>query len=152
MNYIEPTLETILTHLDKLKPTTEPIWGSMSAQRMVEHLSDSLKMAVGQNVFPLEIPEDRIPRMKEFLFSDKPMAKNIEVAFANKNEKLRCDDLELAIDELTENWLEFEEYFSENDLVTSVHPYYGEMNFEEWNRLHSKHITHHLNQFGLIQE
>ena len=152
MNFIEPTLETILTYLNKLKPTTQPLWGSMTSQRMVEHLSDSLKMAVGQNVFPLEIPQDRIPRMKEFLFSDKPMAKNIEVLFAKKNEKLRCDDLEFAIDELTENWLEFEEYFAQNDSSTAVHPYYGELNFEEWNRLHSKHFTHHLHQFGLIQE
>ena len=115
MNFIEPSLETILTHLENVESTTQPLWGSMSAQRMVEHLSDSLKMAVGQNVFPLEVQEDRIPKMKEFLLSDKPMAKNIEVPFAKKNETLRCSDLELAIDELAENWVEFEEYFSEND-------------------------------------
>jgi hypothetical protein len=121
----------------------------MSAQRMVEHLSDSLKMAVGQNVHPLEIPEDRIPRMKEFLFSDKPMAKNIEVPFAKKEEVLRCEEFELAIDEFAENWVEFEEFFSENEDVTTLHPFYGNLNFDEWKRLHAKHFTHHFQQFGL---
>jgi hypothetical protein len=152
MNFIEPTLETILVHLEKIETTTQPLWGSMSSQRMVEHLSDSLKMAVGQNVYPLAIPEERIARMKEFLHSEKQMAKNIEVPFAKKDEKLRCDDLELAIDELAENWVEFEEYFSENGQATNIHPYYGDLNFEEWKRLHAKHFTHHLQQFGLMAE
>ena len=152
MNFIEPNLETILTHLENIESTTQPLWGSMSAQRMVEHLSDSLKMAVGQNIFPLDIPEDRIPKMKEFLLSDKPMAKNIEVPFAKKDAVLRCTDLELAIDELAENWVEFEEYFSENEHETTLHPYYGPLNYDEWNRLHDKHFTHHLQQFGLVEE
>ncbi|MCF8408236.1 MAG: DUF1569 domain-containing protein [Crocinitomicaceae bacterium] len=152
MNFIEPTLETILVNLENLTPETEALWGSMSAQRMVEHLSDSLKMAVGQIVFPLEVPEDRIPRMKEFLLSDKVMAKNSEVPFAKKDQELRCADLELAIDELAENWVEFEEYFSEDEQRSTLHPYYGNLNFDEWNRLHAKHFTHHLQQFGLVGE
>lgn len=152
MNFIEPTLETILVNLENLTPETEALWGSMSAQRMVEHLSDSLKMAVGQTVFPLEVPEDRIPRMKEFLLSDKVMAKNSEVPFAKKDQELRCADLELAIDELAENWVEFEEYFSEDEQRRTLHPYYGNLNFDEWNRLHAKHFTHHLQQFGLVGE
>ena len=138
MNFIEPNLETILTHLENIESTTQPLWGSMSAQRMVEHLSDSMKMAVGQSVFPLEVPEDRIPKMKEFLLSEKPMAKNMEVPFAKKNEELRSADLELAIDE--------------NEHETTLHPYYGPLNYEEWNRLHAKHFTHHLQQFGLVEE
>ena len=152
MNFIEPTLETILVNLENLTPETEALWGSMSAQRMVEHLSDSLKMAVGQTVFPLEVPEDRIPRMNEFLLSDKVMAKNSEVPFAKKDQELRCADLELAIDELAENWVEFEEYFSEDEQRSTLHPYYGNLNFDEWNSLHAKHFTHHLQQFGLVGE
>lgn len=107
-------------------------------------------MAVGQYVFPLEIPEDRIPRMKDFLHSEKPMARNIEVPFAKKDEVLRCGDIELAIDELSENWVEFEEYFSEDENRMTLHPYYGQLNYNEWKRLHSKHFAHHLQQFGLV--
>jgi hypothetical protein len=152
MNFIDPTLESILIKFEKLTPDTEAKWGNMSAQRMVEHLSDSLKMATGQIIFPLEISEDRIPRMKEFLQSEKPMAKNIEVPFAKKDEILRSTNLELALDELAENWIAFEEYFSEDEQNTTLHPYYGKLNYEEWKRLHAKHFTHHLQQFGLIGE
>lgn len=151
MEFIEPNLEVILQHLEKLTVDSKPNWGEMSAQRMVEHLSESLQMAIGKNTFPLEIPEDRIPRMKEFLISDKPMAKNIEVPFAKKNEKLRNADLELAIDELAENWIEFEDYYSENEGNENLHPYYGMLNFEEWLRLHAKHFSHHFEQFRLFE-
>jgi hypothetical protein len=151
MEFIEPNLEIILQHLEKLADNSTPNWGGMSAQRMVEHLSDSLQMAVGKNKFPLEIPEDRIPRMKEFLLSEKPMAKNIEVPFAKKDEKLRNENLELAIDELAENWIEFEEYYFENEGNENLHPYYGPLNYEEWLRLHSKHFTHHFEQFALVE-
>ena len=152
MNFIDPTLESILIKLEKLTPDKEAKWGNMSAQRMVEHLSDSLKMAIGQIIFPIEIAEDRIPRMKEFLQSEKPMARNIEVPFAKKDEILRSENLELALDELAENWIAFEEYFSEDEQNTTLHPYYGNLNYEEWKRLHAKHFTHHLQQFGLIGE
>ena len=150
MEYIDPNLEVILQHLEKLSADTKPLWGEMSAQRMVEHLSDSLQMAVGKNTFPLEIPEDRIPRMIEFLLSDKPMAKNIEVPFAKKDEVLRNENLDLSIDELAENWIEFEDYYSENEGNENLHPYYGMLNSEQWLRLHAKHFTHHFEQFDLL--
>ena len=151
MQFIEPNLEVILQHLENLNAETKASWGEMSAQRMVEHLSDSLQMAIGKNLFSLEIPEDKIPRMKEFLLSDKPMAKNIEVPFAKKDENLRNDNLELAIDELAENWIEFEDYYSENENNENLHPYYGLLNYEQWLRLHAKHFSHHLEQFGLLE-
>ena len=151
MQFIEPNLEVILQHLENLNAETKASWGEMSAQRMVEHLSDSLQMAIGKNLFSLEIPEDKIPRMKEFLLSDKPMAKNIEVPFAKKDENLRNENLELAIDELAENWIEFEDYYSENENNENLHPYYGLLNYEQWLRLHAKHFSHHLEQFGLLE-
>ena len=151
MQFIEPNLEVILQHLENLNTETKASWGEMSAQRMVEHLSDSLQMAIGKNLFSLEIPEDKIPRMKEFLLSDKPMAKNIEVPFAKKDENLRNENLELAIDELAENWIEFEDYYSENEQNENLHPYYGMLNYEQWLRLHAKHFSHHLEQFGLLE-
>jgi len=151
MEFIESNLEVILQNLEKINADSTPLWGGMSAQRMVEHLSDSLQMAIGKSSFSLEIPEDRIPRMKEFLLSDKPMVKNIVVPFAKKDEKLRNENLELAIDELAENWIEFEDYYSENEGNKNLHPYYGLLNYEQWLRLHAKHFTHHFEQFGLTE-
>lgn len=151
--FIAADLETILAYLNRLTPETQPQWGKMSAQRMVEHLTDSLRIATGKNPQQLEIPEDRIERMVAFLDSDKPMAHNISVSFATPemNDHLRNEELELAIDEFVEEWLEFEELFETEAARTSLHPFYGELNYEQWKRLSEKHHTHHFTQFGLIE-
>ncbi len=148
--FIEANIETILAKLASLESTTKPLWGAMSAQRMVEHLTDAVRMSNGKESFELEIPADRIEKMQLFLASDKPMAKNIEVAFAGKDVPLRHSEIELAIDELTEEWCDFEEVYDENPELTNIHPYYGQLNFDQWKRIHAKHFTHHFEQFGLM--
>lgn len=150
MSFIEANLETMLPVLEKLSADQKPAWGSMSAQRMVEHLTDIVKISTGENPQPLEVEEERIPRMQAFLDSDKPMNQNIEVPFAGKDVPLRFDEIELAVDELVDTWLRFEELFESNPGLTKLHPYYGNLNFDQWKRLHSKHMTHHFTQFGLL--
>jgi hypothetical protein len=150
--FITADLETLLTYLNRLSPEAQPKWGNMSAQRMVEHLTDSLRIATGKNPQKLEIPEDRIGRMQLFLESDKPLMQNIAVPFATPemNDQLRNEELELAVDEFVEEWLYFEELFESEPGKTAVHPYYGALNYEQWLRLSEKHHTHHFTQFGLI--
>lgn len=148
--FIEANIEVILEKLSKLDPDTKPVWGEMKAQRMVEHLAEMVRISSGKVSAELLIPEDKIEKMQLYLDSDKEMGQNIEVPFAGKNVPLRHEEIDLAIDELTEEWVDFEEFYEENPLKTVVHPYYGALNFEQWKRLHSKHFTHHFKQFGLI--
>ena len=150
MNFIEPDLSEYLILLEKLSIHTKPNWGNMSAQRMVEHLTDGIKMSMGEGDFKLEIPEDRVSKMVLFLDSDKPMAQNIQVSFALPETPLRNTDLDEAIDEFTLTWVDFEELYENNPDFKALHPYYGNLNYEQWLRLHSKHFTHHFSQFGLI--
>ncbi len=150
MEFIEANLENILPYFEKLSPESKPLWGSMSAQRMVEHLTDTLKIATGENPQKLEIPADRIERMQAFLESDKPMAQNIEVPFAKKDTGLRHEELELAVDEFVDTWLHFEELYEQNPELKELHPFYGQLSYEQWQRLNSKHLTHHFTQFGLL--
>ena len=151
--FIETDLENILSYLDRLTPETKAQWGQMGAQRMVEHLTESLQIATGKNPQPLEIPEERIERMIAFLASDKPLMQNVAVPFATPemNSKLRHDELDLAIDEFVEEWLYFEELYDSNPERTAIHPYYGPLNYEQWMRLYQNHLTHHFRQFGLIE-
>jgi oxepin-CoA hydrolase/3-oxo-5,6-dehydrosuberyl-CoA semialdehyde dehydrogenase len=150
--FIAADLETLLSYLNRLTPETQPKWGQMSAQRMVEHLTDTLQMATGKNPQKLEIPEDKIERMQAFLGTDKPMLQNMAVPFATPemNDQLRHEELELAIDEFVEEWLYFEELFESEPGKTALHPFYGELTYEQWLRLSEKHHTHHFAQFGLI--
>jgi hypothetical protein len=44
----------------------------------------------------------------------------------------------------------FFQLYADEPEMTAVHPVFGELNYEEWVRLHYKHVTHHLRQFGLL--
>lgn len=143
-------LESMLAQLSRLQATTTAKWGQMSAQRMVEHLADALYMSIGQGDFKLEVAEDRIERMQAWLETDKPMAKDIQVSFATPSTPLRNDELETAIDEFTDAFLTFLEHYETQPNQTALHPYYGQLNFGQWQRLHAKHFAHHFEQFGLI--
>jgi hypothetical protein len=54
------------------------------------------------------------------------------------------DDLKISVDD-------FFEFFKNDPSKTTLHPAFGELNFDEWVQLHHKHVTHHLKQFGLIE-
>ncbi len=148
--FIETDLETVLSHLNKLTADKKPAWGKMSAQRMVEHLTDTLRIATGENPQELLIPEDKVERMVAFLYTDKPMAQNMEVPFAKDGTPLRHEELELAIDEFVDVYLEFQELFAQNPDLKMTHAYYGPLNYEQWDLLNKKHLTHHFTQFGIM--
>jgi len=150
MAFIALDLETILSKLDKLESDRKPDWGSMSAQRMVEHLSEMMLMAIGIGDFKIALTEEKATSMQRFLDTDKPMAKGIEVPLAPKETPLKHDELATAIDDFVDKWLAFEEYYEENPTVTNIHPYYGNLDVSQWKKLHAKHLTHHFEQFGLI--
>lgn len=148
--FVDTELEVVLPIFDKLTESTPALWGTMSAQRMVEHLVDVIRIATGENPQALLIDEEKLPSMLRFLESDKPMAREIQVPFATSEMPLRHEEIELAIDEYIDAYLAFEELYESNPELTHVHPYYGPLNFDQWKRLHAKHLTHHFNQFGLI--
>ncbi|MEN9699084.1 MAG: hypothetical protein RLZZ301_282 [Bacteroidota bacterium] len=150
MSTIEFALEPLLVQLDQLSSSTTAQWGSMSAQRMIEHLSDSLRMSIGIGEFKLEVPEDRLERMQAWLETDKDMAKDMQVSFATPETPLRNDEIATAIDEFTDCFLAFEEFYEAHPDAKNLHPYYGQLDYRQWCLLHTKHFKHHLAQFNLL--
>lgn len=150
MSFIDPNLEVILQKLNQLRSDTQPKWGQMVAQRMVEHLSDSLDLSVGAVNLPLQIAPEHAERALAHLRSEKPMPQNFKASYAPPSVALRNDELETAIDELSQKWVHFEDHFSEYPDATHLHPIYGKLDGDLWRRMHSKHFTHHFEQFGLL--
>ena len=150
MEFIQADLCAFLEILDNLDEKKSASWGKMTPQKMIEHLSDCIYMSCGIGNHELLIPEEKIKGMQAFLISDKEMPQNIQVPFAKENTPLRNTDIELALDEFTMAWVDFEEMYSEDSKKTALHPYYGNLNYEQWLLLHSKHFTHHFTQFGLM--
>lgn len=150
MTFIEPKLDVFLEKLSQLSSDARPLWGKMNAQQMVEHLSDSLDIAVGEKRFKLQTPEDKIDEALKHLNSSDPMPKNFKVNYATPDAPIRNEEIELAIDELAVKWIRYEETFYNDKTLKTLHPVYGELDFEHWQKMHSKHFTHHFKQFGLI--
>jgi hypothetical protein len=151
MNYTAPNLENALAHFKQLTPNTKPLWGRMNAIGMIEHITDSLNLAQGKlEDVKLEIPEEKIPRAKGFLQSDHPLPKNYKAPYGDADNQNRNESLAEAIEEFQTHWLAFEQHFDDRPEIHHIHPSFGDLNKEEWLRLHSKHLTHHFQQFGLI--
>ena len=104
--------------------------------------------------FPLTTPAEHLPKYKEFLLSDKEFKENTKAPrYCLKNlcrysYSQQCSE---AIDDLTKSINDFFEFFKNDPSKTTLHPAFGELNFDEWVQLHHKHVTHHLKQFGLIE-
>jgi len=144
-------LETMLSILNRLSSSKTPLWGKMNAQEMVEHLSDMLMISRGTGNFTIDVDAETIARRQQFLSSDKEMAKNIAVPFTKDIIELRHDELELALDEFADEWINFTEYYENNPSASVIHPYYGDLDYNLWLKMHDKHFTHHFKQFGLIE-
>ncbi len=150
MEFIQPDLETILSYLNKLDANNKPLWGKMNAQRMVEHLSEIVLLSISNNQIDLLIPVEKIEKMQGLLASDTPMPRDFQVPYAPEEFVLKNEELELAVDEFIDAWLAYEEYYEINPSNKKVHPFYGELDKSGWDRMHSKHFTHHFEQFGLL--
>jgi len=150
MAFVQPNLEIFLSILNKLDPSTKPQWGTMTAQRMVEHLSDSIDLSLGVLRLELMIPEEKMERAQSFIESEHPLPKNVEVTFATTTTPLRYSELAISIDEFAQKWIAFEAYYTEFPDDKHLHPYFGALNFDLWSKLHSKHFTHHFEQFHLV--
>jgi len=128
-------------------------WGKMNAQQTVEHLAAFFNVSAGKIKFDLVTPVEHLPKYKEFLLSDKEFRENTKAPASVIGEEalpLRYANMDEALEKLAGSITAFENYFKDDPLKTSLHPVFGELNFEEWVLLHYKHVTHHLRQFGVL--
>lgn len=137
--------------LRKLKGDEIGKWGKMNAQQMAEHVSAFFKVSTQRIKFPLTTPEEHLPKYKEFLFSDKEFRENTKAPVLPEEPlPLHYTSMQQALDELTKSKNDFFEFFKDDPSKTTLHPAFGELNFDEWVQLHHKHAVHHLKQFGLM--
>lgn len=150
LNFIKTAF---IPRIKKLPGDTAGNWGKMNGQQMVEHVADFFNVSTEKIKFDLVTPVEHLPKFKEFLLSDKQFRENTKAPANVIGEEpfpLRYENMEQAIDTLTDAILNFETWFNANPGKKTMHPVFGELNFDEWILLHYKHVTHHLRQFGLM--
>jgi hypothetical protein len=136
----------------KADTSVQPQWGKMSFQQMVEHVSAFFKVSTHKLTFPFVSPPEHMPKLKEFLMSDKQFRENTKAPASIIGEEpfpVHYASVKEAVAKLEQEVNHFFHFYENNPTATAIHPVFGELNFEEWVRLHYKHVTHHLRQFAL---
>ena len=139
--------------LKNVSPTAMGKWGKMNGQQMVEHVAAFFYVSSEKIKFNLVTPPEHLPKYKEFLLSDKEFRENTKApgnVIGEEAMPLRYTSMEEAVENLARSIAAFEVYFKDDSKKKTMHPVFGELNFEEWVLLHYKHVTHHLRQFELI--
>ena len=137
--------EAIISRINNLTPASKAVWGKMNATQMCKHTNEAIIVAFGENtvkvnfVFRLfgRLMKDKIfnsefkknsPTAKEFIFTD-------------------VYDFETAKNELIKNYSRFTEGHQSIKIIK--HPFWGNMSYDDWNKLMWNHVGHHLRQFNV---
>ncbi len=150
-NFLREEVPTLISELDTNTPTK---WGLMKPQHMIEHLSGVVYISRKEANLPIITPEEKLERYRQFLWDDRPFIKFANAPHLKQGElpNLRFPSLEEAKAVLIKNINAFYEFYEANPEATFIHPVYGMLNKEAWERFHYKHFIHHFKQFGLIDE
>ncbi|MGZ3754396.1 MAG: hypothetical protein ACXVAY_16340 [Mucilaginibacter sp.] len=138
----------IASLLSALKPDTQPLWGKMKPQQMVEHLVESVEYTNGRKITTCDRPPGEAAKSKQLMiYTDAPIPKNVNLG--PLPDHYLFPDLPAAINQLMIELAVFDQYFKTPG-ITSVHSGFGPLNHTEWVIWHDKHFAHHFIQFGLI--
>jgi hypothetical protein len=137
--------------LKQIPSATQPRWGKMTLQQMIEHFSDSVRIASGKTVYTDSVfPPEHLQKVREFMLSEKPFKENtVNPLLPEAPAPVINISTEEAINELQQEINYFFSVFEKNDLQVTRSPFFGDLNFEENIHLLYKHASHHLRQFGV---
>jgi len=130
----------------------EPMWGKMNVHQMVEHMTDSIRIANEKDKHDkILTPADKLEKSYLFMMSDKPFKENTPNALmADTPPPTRNEFLEDAILELDKEVTDFHTFFKGDPDKKTINPFFGHLNYAEWVQLLHKHAMHHLKQFAAI--
>ncbi len=133
----------IVARLDRLTERMPPQWGRFTASKMLAHMTDACRMALGElPVRRRNIPLiDRFP-VKQLVLYVLPFPKNSPTAreiISRMPEPFDAErtQLKALIAKLDGN------------TGKAPHPIFGPLTPNEWGVLGYKHLDHHLRQFGV---
>lgn len=141
-------VEEQINRINRLTPATNALWGTMSVDQMLAHVNVSYEMFY-DNKHPKPNPILRFILklvVKETVVGTKPYKRNsptgkpfrIVVRKDFEKEKHRLVDYLQRVQKDGETFFEGKESNS-----------FGALTAKEWNTMFSKHLDHHLGQFGV---
>jgi Protein of unknown function (DUF1569) len=136
--------ELIVKRLRQLTPDTKPIWGTLTAPRLLCHLSDQLRVSLGE-----------APMVRRDTALTRTLLKWLVIYSPIKAPPGKVQTSPEMLTTPPGNWqsdLERTESLIQRLAITSTtaaHPKFGPLSHDGWGRLTWKHLDHHLRQFGV---
>jgi hypothetical protein len=140
------TRAAIIERIQRVQPDVTARWGSLTAPRMLAHLSDAFRMAIG--LLPIKSRNlwlaQRFPAKHLFLYvvpfpKSAPSAKELISRTPEPFETERANLIAL-MERMAVGGPE---------VRYAEHPIFGPLSHDEWGVLGHKHTDHHLRQFGV---
>ncbi len=144
------TIES-LQRIDQLQANSKSIWGKMSVNEMICHVSDPFRdMLRIRNTKPA-IPSLLRPLMKWLLLNEKPFSKNAPTVKpylqSPKGTGTKPNDFLSDKEELKRLVSEFARI--NEGFILGKHAALGHLTKKQAGRFMWKHLDHHLRQFGV---
>ncbi|MBP7184652.1 MAG: DUF1569 domain-containing protein [Saprospiraceae bacterium] len=143
-------ISNIEERLSNLNETQTPLWGMMTPQHMVEHLSSLFAISLGKVRIEPFYDNDAQVVKKEAFYSKRQFPKNVQIKGSeNKLFPLRFENLGVAKEKLLNSITQFNSAGIQNPDAIIPHPVFGPLTFTEWEIFHDIHINHHFSQFEI---
>jgi hypothetical protein len=139
------TRQAVLARIERIDGSSKSLWGHFTASEMLAHLSQSLKMAVGElPTVSAKLPIRFFP-LKQLVVYLVPFPKGVPTS----PELLAAasDPMEKSKEELRRLFPKFAETGVQGKWPE--HPAFGSLTTRAWGVLMYRHTDHHLRQFGL---
>lgn len=138
----------VITRIQALKPDTHPLWGTMTAARMLAHCCVTYEMVFeNKHRKPGAVARFFLRWLaKSSVVGDKPYPKNGRTApaFLVTDERQFDTEKQRLIAFLQRTQALGRAHFDHKESHS-----FGPLSSEEWNTMFYKHIDHHLRQFGV---
>ncbi len=110
LSFPEINLELLTKNLNT---ETKPLWGTLNAWQMIEHLSDAMMVSLGEFEAPVFTDDDKVAKIKRlFIDSESPFRKDFQSPiFRGDGIVFRNPTFNDAINELNSYMAKFVTYY-----------------------------------------
>ncbi|WP_299063640.1 DUF1569 domain-containing protein [uncultured Polaribacter sp.] len=140
--------EEVISRVNKLETTSQPIWGKMSVSQMLAHCNVTYEMVyTDKHPKPNAFTKFMLKLfVKKIVVSEKEYAKNGRTAsqFIISDEKEFETEKKRLVDYINKT-----QQLGESEFDGKESHSFGKLTANEWNNSFYKHLDHHLNQFGV---
>jgi hypothetical protein len=141
------TQTTILQRLDKLQTNNQRVWGSLTVDQMLPHISGLLALAMGDVQMTIKTNFFKKHILKRLLFLKGEMPRGVKTPARFKDVDPNITNEQL-LPMKTKFKEQLQRFLAAGEADLHAHPIFGQLSKKDWGKIIYMHTDHHLRQFG----